>query len=423
MNFFTKSLATTAGFFTLLAASQALARDDITVGAQYVPAHNGGAILIPASGLPQNSEAGVMVHTNARLLLPAAAPTQTKATAGPPYKGYNFETPASLACVYGLTTSANGCNPNVVTAVATGGSRAIAIVDAFHYPTALNDLKIFSTQFGLPVPNLTVVFASGKQPAGNSGWEVEMALDIEMAHSMAPNAKIYLVEAASASGTDLLKAVDAASQLVIAAGGGEVSMSWGSPEYSGETSYDSHFTSVGVTYFASTGDSPGVEWPSVSANVVAVGGTSLARQLGTLSLLHHTSWVDGGGGISSYVARPAYQSSIASLVGNYRGVPDIAAVADPNTGVWVYDSGNGGWITVGGTSVASPLVAGIVNASGHFYASSAVQLTYMYQKSAAGASNYTLGATGYCGPQAAYSVSAGWNPCLGIGSPASLQTQ
>jgi kumamolisin len=166
-----------------------------------------------------------------------------------------------------------------------------------------------------------------------------------------------------------------------------------------------------------------VQWPSASANVVAVGGASVARQLGTMSFLHHASWADGGGGISSYVARPAYQASIAGIVGPFRGVPDIAAVADPSTGVWVYDSGNGGWLIAGGTSVAAPLVAGIVNASGHFYSSSFSQLQAIYQNSAASAASYAAGATGYCGPQAAFTVTASWNPCLGVGAPKGLASQ
>jgi subtilase family serine protease len=123
------------------------------------------------------------------------------------------------------------------------------------------------------------------------------------------------------------------------------------------------------------------------------------------------------------VARPSYQSAIAGLVGANRGVPDIAAVADPATGVWIYDSGNGGWFIVGGTSVAAPLLAGIVNSSGHFYASSAAELTKIYQSSASNAANYTTAATGYCGPQAAFTVIAGWNPCLGVGSPKNLVSQ
>ncbi|WP_051335543.1 S53 family peptidase [Methylocapsa acidiphila] len=389
-------------------------------GAQSIPARNAGSIVIPNSSLVQADDKGLRMHTNVRFFVSSSAHAQSPAAYGPPYSGLNFETPASLACIYGLVTATAGCNPNTVSAVPNGGSRAIAIVDAYHYPNALSDLAYFSSRFGLPAPtaaNFQVVFAAGQQPAIDSGWELEMALDIEMAHATAPKAKIYLVEAASASLSDLLAAVDKAAQLVAAAGGGEVSMSWGGSEFNGQTAYDSHFSRSGVTFFASTGDSPGVQWPSSSANVVAVGGTSLSRQLGTMTFLHHASWADAGGGLSAYVARPAYQASVSGTVGSARGVPDIAAVADPSTGVWVYDSGNGGWLVVGGTSVAAPLVAGIVNASGHFYASSALELQAIYQNSAANAANFTAATTGYCGPQAAYTATTSWNLCLGVGSP------
>ena len=114
-------------------------------------------------------------------------------------------------------------------------------------------------------------------------WELEEALDIEYAHAMAPNATLYLVEAASDSLSSLLAAVDKASQLVAKAGGGQVSMSWGSAEFSGQTSFDLHFLTQNVVYFASSGDSPGTSWPATSANVVAVGGVSISRSMSTLS--------------------------------------------------------------------------------------------------------------------------------------------
>jgi kumamolisin len=400
---------------------------DLFDGAQSIPSRQGRTIVIPASSLAWPDDQGVRATTNVRFIIPAPTVAQKPAVSGPPFSGYNFETPASLVCIYNIHNlnfgqQAPGCNPNTVTLpVATGGSNAIALVDAYHYPAAMADLTTYSKQFGLPVPTASsfqTVFASGRQPARNLGWELEEALDIQMAHAMAPNAKIYLVEAASNLLSDLLIAVDKGAQLVAAAGGGEVSMSWGSCEFSSEATYDSHFQKNGVVFFASTGDSPGVSWPSVSANVVAVGGTSLARQLTTFAFLYHASWSDAGGGNSSYVSLPNYQSSISGLVGTMRGVPDIAAVADPNTGVWVYDSGNGGWYIVGGTSVSSPLIAGIVNSSGHFYASSAAELAQIY-----GAGTFAAATTGYCGPQAAFQIGTSWNFCVGVGSPQTLTSQ
>ena len=198
---------------------------------------------------------------------------------GPPFTGYLIETPASIACIYKLTTAVAGCNPNTVTTVPTGGSKAIAIVDAFHNPDAASDLATFSAQFGLPAPNFQVVYQGSSAPPVDSsgGWEIEESLDVQWAHAMAPNAKLYLVECNSNSFTDLLAGVAKASSLVSAAGGGEVSLSWGGSEFSGETSYDSRFTTSNVVYFASTGDGPGTIYPSVSPNIVAVGGTSFRR--------------------------------------------------------------------------------------------------------------------------------------------------
>lgn len=135
-----------------------------------------------------------------------------------------------------------GCDPNKVKTVSTRGSKVVAIVDAFHDSSALADLQLYSTQFGLPAPNLQVVFATGVQPPVDPtfGWEVEESLDMQMVHALAPHAKIILVEAASNSGTDLLQAEDVASKLVAAAGGGEVSNSWGGGEFAGESGFYDH---------------------------------------------------------------------------------------------------------------------------------------------------------------------------------------
>lgn len=149
-----------------------------------------------------------------------------------------------------------------------------------------------------------------------------------MAHAMAPHALLYLVEAQSNSNADLLGAVKCANTLLTAAGGGELSMSWGGGEFSGDTSYDSYFSTPNVVYFASSGDSPGVIWPSTSAKVVSVGGTSISRALPNLNFEHYSTWSEGGGGVSTYVSRPTCQNSISAIVGTWRGIPDISAVAN-----------------------------------------------------------------------------------------------
>ena len=300
----------------------------------------------------------------------------------------------------------------------TGGSRAIAIVDAYHYPTAMSDLAVFSAQFGLPAPttaNFQVIYADGRRPQVNSDWNIEEALDIEWAHAMAPNAKIYLVEAASAGYADLFTAISKANSLLSSANpsGGEVSMSWGGSEFSSETFYDRYFTQPGVVYFAAAGDSPGVIWPSTSPNVVSAGGTSVSRNPNDGTFLQELAWQSGGGGPSLYETLPSPQIgvSVSSIPLTRRGTPDVAADADPSTGVWVYSYPY--WYIVGGTSVASPVWAGIVNSANSFSTSGQNELTILYANQ--GTTDITLGS---CGPHEGYMAGTGWDFCTGLGSPA-----
>lgn len=388
----------------------------------------GGHVVTPDSSTEDPGMVGSFAHTHFRVFVPAAGPNavlpptratvqkNAKANQLPPYSGYYYlETPASLACVYGLVgTIVPGCNPYSAVTNPSGGARAIAIVDAYDDPTAASDLAVFSSQFGLPAANLTVVYANGSRPARNSNWVIEEALDIEWAHAMAPGAKIYLVEAASNSMANLMNAVTVASNLVAQAGGGEVSMSWGSSEFSGENSYDTYFTKPGVVYFASAGDSPGVEYPSASPNVVALGGTAISRNPITGAFQAELAWQQTGGGPSAYEAAPSYQSGVSSITGGSRGVPDVAAVADPTTGVWVYEGGS--WYIVGGTSVASPVWAGIVNAAGTFSASTAAELSTIYNSG----SGYAVITNGDCGPYEGYLAMTPWSFCTGHGSPSGL---
>ncbi len=373
-----------------------------------------GKVVVPTSSFENPGWPGRFMHTHVQVYLPSTQLPRPQ-TSGPPYLGYSYETPASLACVYGLVTVVSGCNPNKVTAVPSGGSRMIAIVDAFDAPNAASDLAHFSQQFGLPPASFQVVYASGVQPAHDLGWELEASLDIEWAHAMAPQAQILLVEAASNSITDLMAAEDVASRMVNAAHGGEVSNSWGSGEFSGETSYESHFLKAGVVFIASSGDNPGTSWPSVSQNVVAAGGTTVRRNPSNGNFLSEAAWDSAGGGVSWYETRPSYQSKITAVVGNYRGVPDVSFDSNPLTGVWIYDSNAGGWYIVGGTSVAAPALAGVLNLAGSFYTSSNAQLAAMYAKVGV-ATSYTDISSGYCGPYSGYTVASGWDLCTGMGT-------
>ncbi len=328
-----------------------------------------------------------------------------------------YETPSSLACVYGLVAQTTGCNPVTATAVVgSGGSPlSIAIVIAYDNPNIKTDLATFDTQFGLPAPpSFTVVYASGAQPPANSSWATKSSIDVEWSHAMSPHAKLYLVEAASNSNADLFQAIDVASSLIAADGGGVVSMSWGEDEYSGENAYDSHFQKNGVTYIASSGDAPGVSYPNSSAFVISAGGTTISRNPTTGNFVGEGTWQQTGGGSSAYIPRPSYQNELSSVVGAARGVPDIAAVADPQTGVWVYSGyGTGGWGVWGGTSVAAPVSAGIISYKGTKYSGIHGALTSIY---AGTFGNFRDITSGNCGPYAGLLAGISWDFCTGRGS-------
>jgi subtilase family serine protease len=403
----------------------------------------GGRIIVPQSGIQRPEDVGLRSHTQFKILIPAGRPegvvgfseTGVIREVSQPVSGYYAETPATLACLYGLVTVTSGCNPETLTTVATGGSKAIAIVDAYDYPTALADLTAFSKQFGVAAPTsstFTVAYPSATRPSpdpycayygGWDCWATESALDIEMAHAAAPSAHLYLVEANSNSNSDLYAAVTKAIALVQAAGGGEVLMSWGGGEFSTEAKSDATFTGANVVFFASSGDSEGTIYPAASPNVVAIGGTTIMRNPSTMAFEGEVVWEDTGGGYSVYEPRPTFQSGVATQVGTHRGVPDVAAVGNPRTGVWVYNSYENtsagslyAWNIIGGTSVASPLWAGIANHAGHFSASTLAEETLIYAnaKTAADFRDVTYGTCGY---YEGWSAVAGWDPCSGNGAP------
>ena len=379
-----------------------------------------GRVIAPGSSIARSGDKGVRAHTHLQVFVPEDVVTPF---AGPPFAGLGFETPASLACVYSLVPrTSSSCNPNVVTANPTGGFGAIAVVVAFHAPTALKDLQTFSTQFGLKAPNLTVVFADGVKPAQDpsGGWELEAALDLEWAHAMAPDAKLFLVEARSNSLNDLMTGERVAGNRVTGAGGGEVTNSWGSDEFAGETSFDPVFTAPGVIYFASSGDQPGVQYPAASPNVVAAGGTTTARSPFTANFFFERPWDLAGSGLSAFESRPLYQDVIQSIVGTKRGVPDLSFDSNPITGAWVFDStpvqgAGSGWFIVGGTSLASPALAGIVNAAGNRMGSSEAELNLIYSNLGI-TTDFNDISSSFCGPTAGFSAKVGWDLCTGIGS-------
>lgn len=282
--------------------------------------------------------------------------------------------PSMIQAIYGYTSASTA-----------GFGQTIALVDAFNDPDAARDLDEFSEQYGLPLecrgnssPPSCFEFDQVNQTGGSSlpvtnpSWDIEISLDIEWAHALAPGANILLVEAAFNYTPDLLEAVEYAAQHAK-----YVSNSWGSPEFAGETSLDSYFTSRGVSYFAAAGDFGGqVEWPSSSPEVISVGGTSLTFTSGG-QLAEETAWADGGGGCSRYETASIFQSTGSVNCAGIRATPDLALDADPNSGVSVYDSvsygDQSGWFTIGGTSAATAMVAAEAAVTGAY-----VDAEYLY---------------------------------------------
>lgn len=296
--------------------------------------------------------------------------------------------PAQIRAAYGMhALPPLGTAPSASQAATMGAGQTIYIVNAHHNPNAAAELAAFNAKFGLPAcsaksisPTASLPLASAPKtgcefsvvystaagamttaaPSYNSGWATETALDVQWAHATAPYARIVLIEAPDASVGSLTNAVRLANSM----GQGAVSMSFGAAEGSWGPSYDSTFTGSGMSYFAATGDNgASVSWPSSSANVVAVGGTSLSYSgVGTRS---ETVWSGTGGGVSSFVAKPTYQSATVPGLGTpaKRSVADVAFNANPNTGQYVATIAPGAtapsWISAGGTSLSTPQWAGI----------------------------------------------------------------
>ncbi|MGA2413102.1 MAG: S53 family peptidase [Candidatus Sulfotelmatobacter sp.] len=367
--------------------------------------------IVPESSIERPQDIGVRMHTTYLVHAPEGMIRPASNPGG--------ETPASLACVYGLVaTSVSGCPVGTATEVPGGGSGVIVIVDAYHYPDAAADLSVFSSQFGLPAPNFVLQYASRGQPANGckAGWNGEASLDIEWAHAMAPNAEIVLMEAASDSYNDLFTAVLAANAYIAAHGGkGEVSMSWGGSEIGSEVNADRYFAQPGVVYVASAGDTPGVIYPSSSVNVVSAGGTRVLRSAG--NYIGQSAWNEGGGGASAYELRPSFQNGVAPEVGGHRGTPDLSFDASGSSPVAVFNSScYGGWLEVYGTSVAAPSLAGIINSAGAFHANSRTENAAIYSNMN-NSNDFIHIVSGNCGT---HDASTGYDLCTGVGVPKGL---
>lgn len=356
--------------------------------------------------------------------------TDISGTATTNPSGYH---PSDLRGAYGLPSAT------------AGAGQVVAIVDAYNDPNALSDVNTYRSTFGIPTistcngskpststntPCFMQVNQNGSTsnlPKNNASWSQEISLDLDMASAVCPNCSIILAEASSASMTNLGTAVNAAANL----GATEISNSYGGGESSSDTSYDStYFNHPGIAITVSSGDSGyGAQYPAASQYVTAVGGTSLyLNGAGGSSPTYNyeTAWETSstqgaGSGCSAYDPQPSWQGAVANITSacSKRAISDVSAVADPNTGVSVYDSfsymGQSGWLVFGGTSVASPLIASVYALAGNAASVSYGSYSYSHTSSL---HDVTLGGsyTETCG-NALCNAQAGWDGPTGNGSP------
>ncbi len=375
----TTSVQSTASSTTVTAAAPTASADTNTADASAV---SDGGTAVPLMVAHTTASPNSQIHPNAA---GGAAPFS----------------PAQIQQAYGLNLVSN-----------QGAGQTIYIVDAYNDPNISSDLATFDAQWGLSNPTLTVHKMSSYM-FNSTSWGLEESLDVEWAHAIAPQANITLVEATSASNSALYSAVDWATNH----GAHIVSMSFGG----GDTNaYDSHFNHSGVTYIASSGDTgAAVEYPASSPYVLAVGGTSLTLDSNN-NYVSESAWTSGGGGTSSYEARPGYQTNYG-LTYSGRSTPDVAFDADPNTGVYVYDSYTytPGWYEVGGTSLSAPSWAGIIARAdqGRSTPLSTNNLTSRTEYNAATGSVYSSNYHDITTGSNGHSAGPGYDQATGVGSP------
>jgi hypothetical protein len=385
--------------------------------------------LLPASLSAAELQANAAAQTRERTLGARSAVDDPTPIAG-------FLTPQDLHAAYAL--------PNEYE---TSSTQTIAVIDAFDDPTAEADLGVYDQQFGLPTcttangcfRKLNEEGATSPLPSENGEWAGEISVDVQMAHAICQGCHVLLVEADSEEFTDLGAAVNVA----INAGATEISNSYVGPEDPTIASFYEelarrYYEHPGLVVTASSGDcgylnqacpqEPATaNFPADSPDVVAVGGTSLTEKKQTWS---STVWDEGGSGCSEIFAAPAWQSALSSFAatgcGSERSVADVAAVADPNTGVDIYDStpeGNGsptGWTVFGGTSVASPIIAGEYALAGGAHGVAFPASTLYAHLQREGLYDVVSGSNGSCAATTACLAVVGFDGPSGVGSPLGL---
>ncbi|MGW1891965.1 S53 family peptidase [Streptomyces sp. NPDC002004] len=334
---------------------------------------------------------------------PKSAHAERDLTAAAAPSGYG---PASLQAAYNLPSST------------AGSGRTVAIVDAYDDPNAESDLAAYRSQYGLPACTTAGgcfkkvgQTGTGTLPRADRGWAEEISLDLDMVSAACPNCKILLVEAKSPTMTNLGTAVNTAVSL----GAKYVSNSYGGAESASDTSYDtSYFNHPGVAITVSSGDGGyGVEYPAASRYVTAVGGTSLTTA-STARGWTESAWSGAGSGCSAYDAKPSWQQDTGCA---RRTVADVSAVADPATGVAVYDTygGDPGWEVFGGTSASAPLIAAVYALAGTPSAGSTPS-SFPYAHTSA-LYDVTGGSNGSCSPAYLCTAGTGYDGPTGLGTP------
>ncbi|MBI3572373.1 S53 family peptidase [Candidatus Kaiserbacteria bacterium] len=327
--------------------------------------------------------------------------------------------PSQILGAYGLSGTVSGLP-------------IIGIVDAYDDPTIVSDLATYNASSSIPaLPTCTTstiassptacflkvnqLGATTSPPTVDAGWALETSLDVEIAHGLCQNCKVLLVEASSASYSDLLTAVDKA----VALGAKIVSNSWASGEFRGETTYDTHFSHPGIAFLFASGDSGyGTAYPAASRYVTSVGGTSLFLN-GNGSYNQELAWSGTGSGCSSFEGKPSWQHDAKCA---RRTLNDVAAVADPNTGAAIYDStpfgSASGWFEIGGTSLATPVLAAVYALASPLPTGTQENSLPYFANLSTTLHDIMSGANGRCG-SASYLCTAvtGYDGPTGLGTP------
>ncbi|MGO9279170.1 MAG: putative Ig domain-containing protein [Streptosporangiaceae bacterium] len=359
----------------------------------------------PVTTRPGRMACMVLVRTNVAQHAQAALGPD----AAPVGDGYG---PSSLQSAYALPSST------------AGSGETVAVVDAYNDPNAASDLATYRSDWGLPACG-TGCFEQVNEEghtsplpaaAGSTGWDVEESLDIDMVSAICPLCHIILVEANSADTADLGAGVNAAVSL----GADFVSNSYGGSESSSDSTYDSeYYNHPGVAVTASAGDDGyGVSYPAASPDVTSVGGTSLSTASNsrgwTETVWGSSSGGEGtGSGCSADSSKPSWQTDTGC---SKRTDNDVAADADPDTGLAVYDTySEGGWLEVGGTSASSPMIASVFALAGT-PAAGTHPSSYIY-KHTSSLFDVTSGANGGCSPAYLCTAEVGYDGPTGWGTP------